>query len=477
MAIRDEKKVLIADHEEFIMGQEEELDYEMLNEFIQKHKALVTSRYEILKDYYEGKHRILQQSQKEEFKPDNRVVVNFPKYLIDTFEGYLMGVPVRITHDDDSINEYITNLSDFNNLEDVLYEIKKNTLQYGIGYGLVFMDEESQVNIVELSPMDTFVIKDDSIRKKPKYGVNYHLREDNTIVGTYSDNEKVYYFEEGDDGLKNAEAPISHYFGDVPIIEFVENKEYQALWEPAQTLIDQYNKVISEKSNDVDYFADAYIKIIGMELKQQQLADLRDMRVINLYNQNPDLDFKGDVEFLAKPSADETQENLLAKLEEKIYQITMVSNISNESFGSSAGISLAYKLQAMDNLSRNSETKFKAGLKKMFKLINNVPSTYSDGEWQNIDFKFTRNIPKNVLEETQVINNLNGIVSRETQLSYLSIVDDPKLEMERAKSEQDDGELWEEEGMLGRRKVDYESTGIEPILEEPAVRENRENQI
>lgn len=476
MSVRDEKRVLISDHEEFIMGQEEELDYELLDEFIKRHRALVTARYSILKDYYAGKHRILEQKQKEEYKPDNRVVVNFPKYLIDTFEGYLMGTPVRISHDDDTVNEYIGNLSDFNNLQDVLYEIKKNTLEFGIGYGLLFMDEDSQVNIIDLSPMDTFIIKDDSIRKKPMYGVNYHYTEDNKIVGSYSDSEKIVYFEEGEDGLKNAESPTSHYFGDVPIIEFVENREFQALWEPAQTLIDQYNKVVSEKSNDVDYFADAYMKVIGMELKEEQLSYLRDMRVINLYNHNPDLDFKGDVDFLSKPNADETQENLLNKLEEKIYQITMVSNISNESFGSSAGISLAYKLQAMDNLSRNSETKFKAGLKKMFKLINNVPNSFSEGEWQNIDFKFTRNIPKNVLEETQVINNLNGIVSRETQLAYLSIVEDPKIEMEKAKAEQDEGSLWEEEGMLGRRKVNYESTGTKPILEEPSVRENRENQ-
>lgn len=44
-------------------------------------------------------------------------------------------------------------------------------------------------------------------------------------------------------------------------------------------------------------------------------------------------------------------------------------------------------------------------------------------------------MPKNVLEESQVVNTLNGLVSKETALSYLSIVDNAKAEIEKMNEE------------------------------------------
>ena len=48
------------------------------------------------------------------------------------------------------------------------------------------------------------------------------------------------------------------------------------------TMINEYNEAISEKANDdVAYFADAYLKILGAKLTKEELASLRDNRIIN----------------------------------------------------------------------------------------------------------------------------------------------------------------------------------------------------
>ena len=44
-------------------------------------------------------------------------------------------------------------------------------------------------------------------------------------------------------------------------------------------------------------------------------------------------------------------------------------------------------------------------------------------------------MPKNTLEEAQIVTQLNGQVSDETKLSVLSIVQDPKEELERMEEE------------------------------------------
>ena len=75
---------------------------ELLGEFINKHKKEVTSRYQKLKDAYGNKYEIENLKKKPEWKPDNRIPVNFAKYIVDTMNGFFMGIPVKVSSDDES---------------------------------------------------------------------------------------------------------------------------------------------------------------------------------------------------------------------------------------------------------------------------------------------------------------------------------------------------------------------------------------
>ncbi|WP_461254143.1 phage portal protein, partial [Streptococcus uberis] len=137
-----------------------------------------------------------------------------------------------------------------------------------------------------------------------------------------------------------------------------------------------------------------------------------------------------------KPDADVTQENLLNRLEDLIFRTAMVANLSDENFGNASGISLAYKLQAMDNLAKTKERKFTSGMNRRYKLISNFPnSKISKDEWVNIQYKFTRNKPSNLLEESQIAGNLAGITTKKTQLSVLSNVENPQDELDALEEE------------------------------------------
>lgn len=225
-----------------------------------------------------------------------------------------------------------------------------------------------------------------------------------------------------------------HGFDGVPATEYVENKERTCIFEPAISMIDAYNKAISEKANDVDYFADAYMKVLGSRLDDDDLEHIRDKRIINL---------EGDadtviVDFLQKPNGDTTQENLIDRLEKLIFQISMVANISDENFGTSSGIAMKYKLQGMSNLAKTKERKFTSGMNRRYKLIfSNPVSGMKEDDWVKLHYHFTPNIPSNVLEESQIAGNLDGIVSQETQLGVLSVVDNVQNEMEKIESEQE----------------------------------------
>ena len=428
-------KRTVIDFEEFIMDKNDELDLDMLESFINKHQQLVAARFLPLENMYKGNHEILRMDEKPLNKPDNRIVMNFAKYIVDTLNGYFLTIPIKINHESDEYMAKLQDILDFNNTDDEQYELSKDMSIFGVGYEMLYLDEEARENILHLSPKETFVIRDNSIRKRIRYGVHYYRDEENKLKGTFSDDQKIYYFEEGKNGLYISEE-YPHYFGDCPIDEWRENEECQSAFESVYTMINQVNKVISEKANDVDYFADAYLKVIGVELEEEVLSKLRDSRIWNLYKTSNEVDgTTPDVDFLSKPDADKTQENLLNRLEEKIYQLSMVPNLSDENFGTSSGIALSYKLQGLDNLCKTKERKFTAGLIRRYKMLCNLPNWHDKEAYKGITYQFTRNAPKNVLEEAQVVNSLNGLVSKETALSYLSIVDNAKEELEKMDKE------------------------------------------
>lgn len=405
---------------------------EMLSDLITDHMHDKMPRYDILKSAYEGRFEIFGAAPKPDHKPDNRLAADIPKYLCDTFNGYFIGVPPTIRHEDERQSEWLTEYERRNNQEDVNAEIAEECDKYGHAFEMLFQDEEGSPASVMLSPTEAFVVYDDSVLKRPMYGVRYGFKEDGTIVGSFSDSECVVDFS-GKPGALTFDDVGEHYFGGVPIIEYVENKERRGIYEGALSLIDAYNRVLSEKANDVDYFADAYLSITGVELGDDFKKNLRDYRLINLW------DAQGkqiSVQFLQKPNADATQENLIDRLETLIFKTSMVPDITNESFGTASGIALKMRLLPMSNLAKKKDRKFVASMRRRYRLLANYPNQpFSD--WAGVEITMHRNMPEDIQSEAQAASSLSGIVSEETQLSVLSFVDDPRAEMKRKESEQE----------------------------------------
>ena len=416
---------------ELIHPKDKELTSDDLSNYLTRYKSELL-RYKMLMSMYRGEHDILTQDEKPNNKPDNRLVVNFSKYIVDTLNGYFIGNPIKTAHEDATISDTMKEIAKRNNQNDNNAELSKLCSIYGHAFEYLYQDEDANTRVTYLSPEQAFVIYDDTIAQEILYGVYPMIDENGKDCGyIYTDYGKHYYYSDKNSNLIIEEEYEEHYFGDVPIIEYVENSERQATFENVITLINAYDKAVSEKANDVDYFADAYLAVLGIELDDETLQNIRDNRVINLKSYDPG---GQNVFFLDKPNADNTQENLIDRLERLIYQISMVSNINDESFGASSGIALQYKLQSMENLSLMKERKFQAGMMKRFKMIFNIPTNFPNAkkdEYLNIDYSFTRNIPANVLEEAQAAQMLTGIVSDYTKLGLLSIVDNIQDELER----------------------------------------------
>lgn len=419
----------------FRLPSDEELTPEKLGKFLWKHNAEIAFRYQRLFNAYMTDYPIFHQVPKPDWKPDNRIAVNFAKYIVDTMNGFFIGIPIKITSEDEKVNNYVEMLDQYNDQDDNNSELSKLCDIFGKGYEMYYTDDEANICITYVSPMDAFMIYDDSVLERPRYFVRTYMDSDNVLHGSVSDDEKVRYFVlKGKIQFEDYEK--EHGFAGVPATEYRENKEEIGIFEPVLTMIDAYNKAISEKANDVDYFADAYMKVLGAKLDEEGIKEIRSNRIINFPG---NYDGSGlEVDFLQKPNGDTTQENLIDRLEKLIFQISMVANISDENFGTSSGIALKYKLQAMSNLAKTKERKFTSGMNRRYKLIFSHPrSGMKSDDWVKLHYQFTPNFPANLLDESQIAGNLAGITSRKTQLKVLSVVDNVDEEMQRIEEEQD----------------------------------------
>ena len=433
----------------FRLAAEEELTDQKLGEFLRDHSCEAAFRYQQLKNAYETDYPIFYQEKKPEWKPDNRIAVNFAKYIVDTMNGFFIGHPIKITADEDSIGKFVEFLDQYNDQDDNNAELSKICSIYGKGYEMYYVDEFGKIGITYLTPLDAFMVYDDSVLCKPRNFVRLYVNADNVLHGSVSDDNRVRYFTQKGKLVWEEEEKI-HGFDGVPATEYVENEEQLGIFEPVLTMINAYNKAISEKANDVDYFADAYLKVLGAVVDDTGIKDIRDNRIVNF---PPALkDVLPDVEFMAKPDGDGTQEHLIDRLEKLIFQISMVANISDENFGASSGIALKYKLQAMSNLEKTKERKFASGMNRRYKLIfSNPVSGMKKDDWVKLRYHFTPNFPANLLEESQIAQNMEGTVSKETQLSVLSIVDNVQAELDRLKKEQEESQVTAvEQGLMNR---------------------------
>ncbi len=412
----------------------EELTTSVLSELLGQHKQLVNLRYKKLKDAYVGAYPIWKQPDKEKYKPDNRLVVNFAKYITDTMNGFFIGIPIKVKSVDESIDNYLTFLNKYNDQDDNNAELSKICSIYGKGYEVYYNDSETgQIGITYMNPLEGFMVYDDTNRQIPKYFINYYFDSDNVMHGEIRSKNIISYFN-NDGTLHFEDETIEHSFCDVPASEFIENEERLSIFESVYSLINAYNKAMSEKANDVDYFADAYLKILGAPLDEETLQQIRDNRVINISGSDSE---NIVVEFMDKPNADTTQENLIERLERLIFQISMVADISADDFGASSGIALKYKLLSMSNLAKTKERKFTSGMNRRYKIIFSNPiNKMNADDWVNIDYTFTQNFPANLQEEAQIAAQLSGIVSHETQLSVLSNISNVKQEMEQIEAEE-----------------------------------------
>ena len=409
-----------------------------LRDAISWHKIFVRDTLMPLGRMYEVDSEIFHKPPREDGKPDNRISSAHCKIVVDEFVGYLTGIPINTTTIDDTVQEYIKYLSDTTDSDERTTDLIQDACIYGRGFEMYYNDEDGEVGSSVVSPLSSFIIYDDSILHRPLFFVRYGVDSDGIERGSYSDDTSVVHFiEDGGEYRFLLDEIETHSFPGVPATEYVLCRQRLGLYEPGVSLENAFNSALSEKANDIESFADAYLKILGAPVDESEIPRIARRRILAFSGdgtgQNP------EVGFLERPTADGLEEHFLDRVEKLFFRACQVPDLSDEHFGSASGQALKWRLLGMDNLAAGVKRKISASLRRRYKLIFGNPASLTHGvkpdDWKGLSFHFTRNLPSNVTDEASVAQTLDGIVSRQTQLSVLSVVDDVQAELERIDSE------------------------------------------
>lgn len=397
------------------------LSIKEIKDLVQKHGAKL-EKYKNLQDYYMG------------VAGASSIKNAYPKYITDVLTGYFMGVPVTYSSDNEKLIERLLEVFKYNDEADHNVELAKLASIKGMAYELLYLDDDAKVRFFVVDPAEMFTVTDASLERRLKYAVRYYKLDDVYRLEVY-DKERISYYEGKDIEKAELVDEQAHYFADVPVSVYENNKERQGDFEQVLGSIEAYNAVQDTTLGDMKMFSDAYLMLAGMlATDSADIAKLKKEKVLLL----PE---GGKAEWLIKSVNDAWVENYKNRLRQDIHKFSFTPDLSDEHFGSNlSGVSLSYKLLAMEQLRGVKEGKFKKGLSRRIELICNVLKiTSAIDDYTAIDMQFNNTLPRNIYELSQTINNLAPHLSQETLLSRLPFVDDVAAEIQRKRDEQKAG--------------------------------------
>ena len=415
------------------LNKDIEMTADVIDNLIELHKE-EARRITKLKDYYNNDNDIMRREYNNGNKPKNMIANPYASYIVNTATGYFLGKPVTYTN----IEQYedIDKTLVYNDEADHNSTLGKDASISGYGIEILYSDENADIRLASVNPAECIVVHDNTLQEDIIYAIRYYDEKQigsNNIV-TYIevyDKEKITYYKKELGKIEYIDE-IEHYFGDVPVVEYINNDERYGDFEKVKSLIDAYDKGQSDSANDFESFTHAYLVISGYLMDEASASDLENQNIINF------TDNEGKAEYLIKNIQDSALENYKNRLDNDIHRFSGVPNMSDNEFSNnSSGVALSYKLMSLENLVGIKEAKFRKGLLRRLELICNFLEirTNKDIDYMDIQPVFTRNKPFNDTEIADTMQKLTGILSEETVLALSPYVDDVVAEMERKKNE------------------------------------------
>lgn len=252
--------------------------------------------------------------------------------------------------------------------------------------------------------------------------------DDKSYLDVYTDKEIIHYEIQNRDGLKET-GRHNHVFGRVPVIVCIANTERNSGFHDVISLIDAYNAINSDLCNEIADHRNAYLVIENAKIEEDDLLKMKSMGIIQVPK-------GGEVKWLTKDINDSFVKNELENIERKIYDMMDEVNFNENWASNTSSLALRNKLLNLENrVSMRQaimEKVIRNRLKNLFVFLSKKEGKQFN--YRDVVVKFTRNLPTDLVSIADIISKLQTICSQETLLTLLPFVENPKIEVQKFKS-------------------------------------------
>ena len=424
----------------FFQTNVKELQINDILGIIMEHKQF-SNKYRRNERYYDGQHDILNRINPDASKPNNKVVCDLPAYTVDVRTGYFSGEPIVFDSTNEEQHKAIREIIEYNCFQDLNTELDVMSAIYGHAFMIVYIDEDGFIRMGVDDPYNTLVIHDSTIEHKVMGALRYF--EYNDAV-THEDKIQITLYTK--DTIYELDGPITNpvvvgeqinIFGEIPVIEFMENSARCGVFEKHISIVDAIESILSSTINEIEYFDNAYLHLKGVVENLAELDNFEGDPFEDMKNNRTLITLgDGDAQFITKNINDTYVRNTLERLTDDYHKLTKTPALDDENFGNVSGVSLKYKLFNLEKDVSRKESKWHKGIQQMLKLItiyHNIKSLNYD--WRDIKVTFVRALPHNEAEVADIISKLIGVVSHKTLLAQLDFVEDPEFELQQLQRE------------------------------------------
>lgn len=372
---------------------------------------------------------------------NNKIHNTFVSEIVNQKVGYFVGRPLKYMYNDteESISETGTQedvdkaskeLSDFVTRNSIWsHDMEATRLASIAGYCgrlMYISNKDGLEHIISIPAHETIILSPDGNLANPSYAIRYYQIKDindNYIVKVeFYDSYNMYAFEGSSIDSLTMKGTLPHFFEMCPMWGIMNNDDMTGDFEPVLTLVDSYDQVLSDQSNELESFANSYMVFENINITEEERAKAQHSGCFSFFNGNG----TGKIYFLTKELRNDVTDSHLNRLEDNIYKLSQSIDFWDNDFYSSSGIALEYRLMPLKLKCNVFESQFEKSNRYMFRLLANSLAK------RNIKFDYLQayvvirnSFPVDTLAEAQKVQSLiSAGLPQKLAFEQLSFVDD-----------------------------------------------------
>ena len=382
---------------------------------------------------------------------NNKINNDFFGEIADIAVGYFAGSAAAYKYADTGNEEEESTaateaakkaLEDFvvrNNMYDVNMETTKYATICGYSGRLFYIDTDGNERVMPVAPYETIILFKNEMTE-PFAAIRYYKTTDINDVESYKaeyyDDKNIMYYEGKLGSLSHIESKDQpHLFDYCPLQGIPRNRELLGDAVKVLSEIDDYDKTVSDNSNDIEGNTNAHMVFKNVIISDEEMTKCRKSGAFQYSSMGTD----SDVFYLTKEVNDAFNEHHLNRLEDNIYRFSKTPNLNSDKFGESSGISLKFKITGLESKCGMYEAKCISADTYMYKLLgSSFAKKRIPFDYLQCYTTYKRNFPMDLVSEAQTVQSLtNAGVPKKIAFEQLSFVDDVDYIMDEIEKEKE----------------------------------------